>query len=409
MDPPRGLWSLRRDKDSSQEKRKSEDKAHRGPETESTIVNRQKRTQPFGGSSMLKATVGCRLQAQFLPLVPFLSLLYWTTLFLPTTSTVHGPRQPGTLGWVGSCIPGSRQLHTNHQRGLCMWGDVHESKGRYMRSKVGAVGARMEWGGGTINPATDSVGVGVLNIEEQLSRRVLNILRIPPARQYANVNLRPSPAGLARQEQREEERGLCKVNRYNPDVLRPGDMKGYFAASRRLAQVVTAVSALAFALLSTETTSSSEKVKADAIKVRETLAQMGATFVKVGQVLANRPDIVRADYMEELTKLQDQVPSFPSKQAFEIMEKSFGCPPSEIFDNITPEPLAAASLGQVYKATLKKNGKEVAIKVQRPGVAEVITRDIYLLRLIAKNFNDEAVKRIGVDGTQHLQAWYKNV
>ena len=349
---------------------------------------------------MLKATVGCRcrLQAQFLPLVPFLSLLYWTTLFLPTTSTVHGPRQPGTLGWVGSCIPGSRQLHTNHQRGLCI-----------ARSTVGAVGARMDWRGGIINPATDSVGVGVLNIEEQLSRRVLNILRIPPARQYANVTLRPSPAGLARQEQREEERGLCKVNRYNPDVLRPGDMKGYFAASRRLAQVVTAVSALAFALLSTETTSSSKKVKADAIKVRETLTQMGATFVKVGQVLANRPDIVRADYMEELTKLQDQVPPFPSKQAFEIMEKSFGCPPSEIFDNIPPEPLAAASLGQVYKATLKKNGKEVAIKVQRPGVAEVITRDIYLLRLIAKNFNDEAVKRIGVDGTQHLQYWYKNI
>lgn len=74
-------------------------------------------------------------------------------------------------------------------------------------------------------------------------------------------------------------------------------------------QVVTAVSMLAFALLSTEVSSNDKaKVQADAVKVRETLTGMGATFIKVGQVLANRPDIIRADYMDELTKLQVNLP-----------------------------------------------------------------------------------------------------
>jgi len=74
-------------------------------------------------------------------------------------------------------------------------------------------------------------------------------------------------------------------------------------------QVVAAVSTLAFALLSTEVSSNDKaKVQADAVKVRETLTSMGATFIKVGQVLANRPDIIRADYMDELTKLQVNLP-----------------------------------------------------------------------------------------------------
>jgi len=138
-----------------------------------------------------------------------------------------------------------------------------------------------------------------------------------------------------------QERGLCKIRRYNPDILRPKTMVAYFDASARLAQahthtrtharthahthththlcthirmnacsqVVAAVSTLAFALLSTEVSSNDKaKVQADAVKVRETLTSMGATFIKVGQVLANRPDIIRADYMDELTKLQVNLP-----------------------------------------------------------------------------------------------------
>jgi len=174
--------------------------------------------------------------------------------------------------------------------------------------------------------------------------------------------------------------------------------------------VITAVSVLAWALLSSEVNTADEsKVQADAVKVRETLTSMGATFIKVGQVLANRPDIIRADYMDELTKLQDQVPPFPSAIAFAIMEKGLGRPPSEIFDDITPEPVAAASLGQVYKAKLKSNGKAVAIKVQRPGVADLIKRDIYLMRLIAKGFNEEAVRRIGVDAVTLLDEFAENL
>jgi len=79
-----------------------------------------------------------------------------------------------------------------------------------------------------------------MRLETALQNRIEHFLRIPPAniREMANVTVRPSPAGLARQEFREEERGLCKIRRYNPDMLRPTTIAGYFDASARLAQVM---------------------------------------------------------------------------------------------------------------------------------------------------------------------------
>ncbi|URR34772.1 AarF/ABC1/UbiB kinase family protein [Thermosynechococcus sp. HN-54] len=119
-----------------------------------------------------------------------------------------------------------------------------------------------------------------------------------------------------------------------------------------------------------------------AIALRETLTRLGPAYIKVGQALSTRPDLLPAVYLEELTKLQDQLPPFPNEVAFQFIEEELGAPPSELFAEISDRPIAAASLGQVYRGKLH-SGEEVAIKVQRPGLAESITLDIYILRGVA--------------------------
>ncbi len=116
------------------------------------------------------------------------------------------------------------------------------------------------------------------------------------------------------------------------------------------------------------------------------LTRLGPTFIKVGQALSTRPDLIRKDFLEELTKLQDQLPPFPTDQAMAIIEQELGHSPHEIYSQITPEPLAAASLGQVYKARLF-SGEEVAIKVQRPNLLPILTCDLFILRWAAERFS----------------------
>lgn len=115
------------------------------------------------------------------------------------------------------------------------------------------------------------------------------------------------------------------------------------------------------------------------VQLRKLLTDLGPTFIKVGQALSTRPDLVRKDYLEELTQLQDQLPPFPSEQAFACIESELGRPIAEIFAQISPEPVAAASLGQVYKAQLH-SGEWVAVKVQRPHLREQLSLDLYLIR-----------------------------
>jgi predicted unusual protein kinase regulating ubiquinone biosynthesis (AarF/ABC1/UbiB family) len=119
-----------------------------------------------------------------------------------------------------------------------------------------------------------------------------------------------------------------------------------------------------------------------ATQLRQVLTNLGPTFIKVGQALSTRPDLVRKDFLEELTKLQDQLPPFPTSLAMAIIEAELDFTPNEIFSVISPAPVAAASLGQVYKARLF-SGEEVAVKVQRPNLRPVLTRDLYLMRWAA--------------------------
>jgi predicted unusual protein kinase regulating ubiquinone biosynthesis (AarF/ABC1/UbiB family) len=126
-----------------------------------------------------------------------------------------------------------------------------------------------------------------------------------------------------------------------------------------------------------------------AIQLREMITNLGPAFIKVGQALSTRPDLVAPIFLEELTKLQDQLPPFPNEIAYQFIEEELGASPLEIYAEISPNPVAAASLGQVYKGQLK-TGETVAIKVQRPGLQESIALDVYILRQLAiwakKNF-----------------------
>ncbi|NJO42349.1 MAG: AarF/ABC1/UbiB kinase family protein [Cyanobacteria bacterium CRU_2_1] len=119
-----------------------------------------------------------------------------------------------------------------------------------------------------------------------------------------------------------------------------------------------------------------------AIQLRELLTYLGPTYIKVGQALSTRPDLVRKDFLDELTKLQDQLPPFPTSIAFATIERELDRSLEDIYRQISPAPIAAASLGQVYRARLH-TGEEVAVKVQRPNLLPVLTLDLYLMRWAA--------------------------
>ena len=112
---------------------------------------------------------------------------------------------------------------------------------------------------------------------------------------------------------------------------------------------------------------------------RELLTHLGPTFIKVGQALSTRPDLIQKDFLEELTKLQDRLPPFPNEIAFQLIQLELERSVDEVFRSISPDPIAAASLGQVYKGQLR-SGEIVAVKVQRPGLIEKLTLDLYLIR-----------------------------
>lgn len=114
-------------------------------------------------------------------------------------------------------------------------------------------------------------------------------------------------------------------------------------------------------------------------ELREILTRLGPTFIKVGQALSTRPDLIKRDYLDELIKLQDQLPPFDNKLAFSIIEMELGRSVNEIYREISPSPIAAASLGQVYRAVLH-TGEEVAVKVQRPNLRPLLALDLYIMR-----------------------------
>jgi ubiquinone biosynthesis protein len=113
-------------------------------------------------------------------------------------------------------------------------------------------------------------------------------------------------------------------------------------------------------------------------RVRMALEELGPTFIKLGQIMSNRPDLVPQNLIIELRKLQSAVPPFPEAEAKKLIEKEIGRPIGELFSDYTITPIASASIAQVHRAVLK-NGKEVAVKVQRPGIEQIIKSDIEIM------------------------------
>jgi hypothetical protein len=123
-----------------------------------------------------------------------------------------------------------------------------------------------------------------------------------------------------------------------------------------------------------------------AIWIRERILQLGPTFIKLGQLFSTRSDLFPAEFVEELSKLQDRVPAFSSDKAIAIIERELGAPIDQLFTEFNPRPIAAASLGQVHVARLA-SGEQVVVKVQRPGLKKLFDIDLENLRVVAEQLD----------------------
>ncbi len=121
-----------------------------------------------------------------------------------------------------------------------------------------------------------------------------------------------------------------------------------------------------------------------AARLTSAVAQLGPTFVKLSQLFAGRRDLIPSPYVDAISTLTDQVPAIPWPEIDAALTTSYGRPPTQVFDSIDPVPLAAASLGQVHRATIA--GRDVVVKVLRPGVEQMVKADLKLARLLLRHF-----------------------
>lgn len=168
---------------------------------------------------------------------------------------------------------------------------------------------------------------------------------------------------------------------YSPELLATKYGSRPFKVVSRALQIFTGLGSFALKVWLDRLNGELDRnMRLRALELRQTFTNLGPTFVKIGQGLSTRPDLCPPQYLEELSELQDALPTFPDAQAFACIERELGRSLDTIYSSISSSPIAAASLGQVYKAQLKYSGQVVAVKVQRPGIEEAIGLDFYLIR-----------------------------
>jgi ubiquinone biosynthesis protein len=143
-----------------------------------------------------------------------------------------------------------------------------------------------------------------------------------------------------------------------------------------------------------ERPSPAEMRATSARRFRETLADLGPTFIKLGQILSSRPDLLPPDFIAELSQLQDSAPPMPLDTVLRLIEQGLGRPAAELFAHIEPEPLASASIAQVHRARLL-DGESVVVKVQRPAIEQQIRSDTDLLSYLAR-FLEGVIEETGI-------------
>lgn len=172
-------------------------------------------------------------------------------------------------------------------------------------------------------------------------------------------------------------------SRYKPEEITAYYQQRLWEVFTRFLKTLLPLLSFAFGLWWDKITNRQvEREQRRAVQLRDTITKLGPAYIKVGQALSTRPDLLTAIYMEELSRLQDQLPPFDNALAFQFIEEELNASPYQLYAEISSQPVAAASLGQVYKGKLK-TGETVAIKVQRPGLEKNIALDIYILRQLA--------------------------
>ncbi|KAL8132002.1 hypothetical protein AgCh_007766 [Apium graveolens] len=175
---------------------------------------------------------------------------------------------------------------------------------------------------------------------------------------------------------------------YSPEMLYTRYGSSPFKVLKRAFKILSGIGLFGFRVWVDQLQGKSdERRRLRAVQLRSVLTRLGPTFVKVGQGLSTRPDICPPEYLEELSELQDAIPTFPDDEALSCIERELGLPLESIYSSMSVTPIAAASLGQVYKAQLKYSGQIVAVKVQRPGIEETIGLDFYLIRGVGHLIN----------------------
>ncbi len=221
----------------------------------------------------------------------------------------------------------------------------------------------------------------------------LSVTVMPEAETLSKVSL---PIPSAQKSKTLIKKAVIETIRYEPQEIAVHYQKRPLQVLRRIFAVLAPTVAFVFGLW--WDTKRGVVVKNDrrrAINLRELLTKLGPAYIKIGQALSTRPDLVPPVYLEELTQLQDQLPAFPNEIAYRFIQEELGASPEEIYAELSPDPIAAASLGQVYRGKLK-TGEEVAVKVQRPDLRERITIDLYILRRLA-GWTQKKVKRVRSD------------